>query len=81
MYVLLLADLAMAFAAHIFTSGSVGIIASLMGGSLLSAESCLPFAEIKNEMLHQCLIPFSLSSADSLCNQFGPRSGSTQCRA
>ena len=46
----------MALAAHIFTSGSVGMIASLMGGSLLSAESCLPFAEIKNEKLHQCLI-------------------------
>ena len=52
MYILLLADLAMALAAHIFTSGSVGMIASLMGGSLLSAESCLPFAEIKNEMFH-----------------------------
>ena len=49
----------MALAAHIFTSGSVGMIASLMGGSLLSAESCLPFAEIKKEMFHQYLYPSS----------------------
>lgn len=36
----LLADLPMALAAHIFTSGSVGIIASPGGWSELSADSC-----------------------------------------
>lgn len=35
----------MAFAAHILTSGSVGMIASPGGGSELSADSCFFAAE------------------------------------
>ena len=36
----LLADLAIALAAHIFTSGKVGMIVSPDGGSALYADSC-----------------------------------------
>lgn len=41
-YVPLLADLAMAFAAHILTSGRVGMMASPGGGSSFSDSSFLP---------------------------------------
>jgi len=43
-----LADLPMALAAHIFTSGSVGMMASPGGGSELSADSCF-FAVVQDK--------------------------------